>query len=98
MALVMVSPNMPSGLRLPALFSSVLNEAVTFDVNGDSNTARFQVLIYEAPVEVFYEGPAIFKNQGEVSYLRLGSSNSPWLTYGDLNGEVLFSYANLLVF
>jgi Ca2+-binding RTX toxin-like protein len=89
---------MPAGLRLPALFSSIVNDTMTFEIREGRKTASFQVTIYDSPVEIFYGGPAISEAQGEVSYLRFGPSNSPWLTYGDLGGGGLFTYSNLLTF
>jgi serralysin len=98
MAVLTLSANMPAGLRLPALFSSIVNDAITFGIDEDGKTANFQVTIYDSPAEIFYRGPAIAEAQGEVSYMRFGPSSSPWLTYGDLSGGGFFTYTDLLTF
>ncbi|MFC1457152.1 hypothetical protein ACETIH_10555 [Microvirga arabica] len=98
MAVLTLSANMPAGLRLPALFSSIVNGAITFGIEEGRNTANFQVVIYDSPVDIFYGGLFISEAQGEVSYLRVGPTNSPWLTYGGLGGGGLFTYSDLLTF
>lgn len=94
MASIRYTDAMPAGLRLSDLFTSAIS-TFTF-VNSES--AAFQVKIYDDPVDVFYAGSTLSAAQGKVSYLRFGPESQPWLIYGDPLGPTLFSYTDLADF
>lgn len=100
MATVTFTADMPEGLRLQALFTEIVRgiDGISFGRNGDDETATFEVLYFDDPVEVFYSGPAISGATGSVAYLRFGPANAPWLTISAPIGETLFTYIDLLAF
>jgi Ca2+-binding RTX toxin-like protein len=98
MALLTFTSSMPAGLRLQALFAPVIEASISFKDQDGKASARFQEIVFQSPVDVMYEGAAISNSHGEVSFLQIGSSSSPWLTYGEAGGPSLFAYDDLVSF
>ncbi len=98
MAVVTLHNSMPAGLRLQALFTTIIGNSFNITSVGSRWNADFRVTVYQSPVDVRYEGQALSNAFGQVSYLRFGPNASPWLTYGAIGGPVLFSYTDLLSF
>ncbi|WP_201839779.1 calcium-binding protein [Microvirga zambiensis] len=98
MAVLTFSASMPEGLRLQALFSAIVDNAVIYGIEAGADTGRFQVTIFNSPVDVLYRGSDVAPAQGEVSSLQFGPSNAPWLTYSHPNDGIAFVYDNLLSF
>ena len=98
MATLKFNSSMPVGLRLQALFSSIVSGSPTYGTEAGMETASFQIMIYQYPADAFYAGPSVSEDAGKVSYLRFGPANSPWLTYGEMNGSAQFTYRGLTNF
>ena len=98
MAVLTFSASMPTGLRLQALFSAIVDNAVTYGTEPGEETGSFQVTIYDSPVDVIYRGSDVAQAQGKVSSLQFGPANAPWLTYSHSNSGIAFVYNNLLTF
>jgi Ca2+-binding RTX toxin-like protein len=89
---------MPIGLRLQALFSAIMSDSLSYGTETGLETASFRIMIYQYPEDVFYAGPNISREAGEVSYLRFGPKSAPWLTFGASGGPVQFTYTDLAQF
>jgi Ca2+-binding RTX toxin-like protein len=89
---------MPEGLRLQALFSAIVDNAMASGMEAGDETASFHVTIYDSPVDVYYRGSDVTLAHGEISFLRFGPGDAPWLTYSHSSGSIAFVYDNLLTF
>jgi len=84
---------MRPGLRLRDFFTAI-EGAIVYGTKDGQKTASFQVEVDKTVIDVVYAGPEISENGGQVSYLEFQRNGVPWLTYGSLNGAVLFTYAD----
>ena len=97
MAVVTFSSDMRPGLRLQDFFALVASE-ISIATASQPQTATFRVNIDQMIVDVLYGGPAVSESAGRVSQLEFRRGGAPWLTYGSLNGPVLFDYGMLASF
>lgn len=95
MADVTLSSDMRPGLRLRDFFTAV-EGAITYKPSGVLQTATFKIEVDKTILDVIYSGPVISQNSGQVSYLEFQRDGVPWLTYGSLDGPILFAYVDAL--
>ena len=89
---------MPAGLHLQALFKPIIGGSLSFSDQGLWSGVSFQVTVDHSLACVYYEGPSLSSAHGDVSHLRFGPSGSPWGTYGESSGAVLFTYDHVKTF
>lgn len=81
---------MPSGYRLSDLFNAS-DESVVFAGGGAS--ASFHETVNQTSIPVVYAGSHLEQGSGDVSSIRFGPSETPWVIYGNPGDPgTLFSY------
>jgi serralysin len=98
MAVVTFTSSMPQGLRLEELFTSVVGESLVDRMESGHYIASFKIIIYQDPVDVFYEGSTVSEAGKSIAYLRFGPQSTPWLVYSEVNGLVQSTYSGLTSF
>src|SRR5215218_3216418 len=95
MAVVTFTSSMPQGLRLEELFTSVVGESLVDRMESGHYIASFKIIIYQDPVDVFYEGSTVSEAGKSIAYLRFGPQRTPWWLYREVNVLVQSIFSGL---